>query len=379
MDATLRDSAAVNFYESGYHRTPTELTHRHALQENLIGAAIKFNCARDIAAGVLAYRSEYDKSWILADRTNGYFDFTGRVNEVIGVSLAATKSELQANFELARSRSGGVAGSAVLAGEEARLRWTVEAHYYGRDFHSPRGRAFNAIANVPQNEFGYSLGLGSRWRRNILAEIFVAQRRDLWRTNLPLPGAQVMAGARLEWQLRRELTLQARWQQTRDDDLTPTAMSPFIEREIIAPESRHSGRLKIDYQASPKLRLTSRLDFAKKFEPIYHSPKLGLALSQECYLKWRQRWVIIGRYSLFDAPVNAAIYQYEHDLPGVFTNFALRERGRRAYIYVRYLSPFGFDSSFKLAFTETERSIFESTRSWSWGAQIDWRLSRRQP
>jgi len=384
LDATLRDSAAISFYESGYHRTSTELTRRKALQEQLAGAAMKFNWRNRIAFGLLVYRSEYDKNWIRPNQMSGYFNFVGRSNEVFGLSIASTTAGLQTNIELAGSRSGGAAGSAVLSGEAGRLRWTAESHYYDRDFHSPHGRAFNAIADAPQNEFGYSLGISSRLRRGVLAEIFVAQRRDLWRTStLPLPGAQLTAGARLEWKIRRDLTLQARWQQTRAENLTPIIVSPFIEGEVITPQSRHSGRLKIEYQASPKLRLTSRLDFAKKLNfpeiEIADSEKIGLALSQELQWRIKKRVLLTSRYTLFDTPSNAPIYQYEHDLPGVFTNFALRERGRRAYIYLRYFSTFGFDLSFKLACTEKESSIFESVRSRAWGAQIDWRLSGGQP
>jgi hypothetical protein len=362
----LSDSAAVSYDESGYHRTATELSHRRTLQEKILGAAAKINWKNKVALGVLAYRSEYDKDWIRRNLSVGYFDFSGRVNELIGLSLSSTTAGLQANVELAKSRSGGVAGSAVLSGEASRLRWTVESHYYDRDFHSPHGRAFNSIADPPQNEFGYSLGLSRRLRRGLWAEIFVAKRQDLWRTtSLPLPGSQLRAGARLDWKIQRGLLLQMRWQQTRSDELASATS------KTISPESRHGGRLKIEYQASAALRLTSRFDVAEK-SPL--AAKRGLALSQEAQWKARRRWQITTRYTLFDTPTQAPIYLYEHDLPGIFTNFALRERGRRAYIYLRYLSTFGFDFSLKLAGTEFDRSIFERRRFGAWGAQIDWRL-----
>jgi hypothetical protein len=373
VDATLRDSVAVGFDESGYHRTPTELARRKTLEEKSAGAAIKLKIKDAIEFGVLAAHNEYDKNWIRPNLSAGYFDFVGRRNELYSFAVSSRTMVWQSHFELARSRSGGAAGSAVLSGEAARLRWAIESHYYGHNFHSPHGRAFNAISNTPQNEFGYSLGLSSRGRRGVVAEIFLAKRQNLWRTaSLPLPGAQLTAGARLEWRIRRDLIAQIRWQQTRDDELLQAAASPFTERKIILLQSRHSGRLKIEYQASAKLRLISRLDFARQ-SPEINSKKVGLALSQEGQWKWR-RWQFIGRYALFDTPANAPIYQYEYDLPGVYTNFALRERGRRAYIYLRYFSIFSFDASFKLACTETERSIFERTRAWAWGAQIDWRL-----
>jgi hypothetical protein len=366
LNVRLSDSAAVSYDESGYHRTATELSHRRTLQEKILGAAAKINWKNKVALGVLAYRSEYDKDWIRRNLSVGYFDFSGRVNELIGLSLSSTTAGLQANVELAKSRSGGVAGSAVLSGEASRLRWTVESHYYDRDFHSPHGRAFNSIADPPQNEFGYSLGLSRRLRRGLWAEIFVAKRQDLWRTtSLPLPGSQLRAGARLDWKIQRGLLLQMRWQQTRSDELASATS------KTISPESRHGGRLKIEYQASAALRLTSRFDVAEK-SPL--AAKRGLALSQEAQWKARRRWQITTRYTLFDTPTQAPIYLYEHDLPGIFTNFALRERGRRAYIYLRYLSTFGFDFSLKLAGTEFDRSIFERRRFGAWGAQIDWRL-----
>jgi hypothetical protein len=377
LDVSLRDSMAVRLDETGYHRTSTELARRNTQQEQLFGAGMKFNWRNGITAGVLAYRSRYDKNWIRPDLASGYFDFNGRANDVLSLSLAAAAAGWQTHIEAARSSSGGAAGSVVLSGEAPRLRWTVDGHYYDRDFHSLHGRGFNTSADLPQNEFGYSLGLGSRLRRGLLAEIFLSKRRNLWRTStLPLPGARLMAGVKLEWKIGRDLLLQGRWQQTRSEELVPGGGAPFAEREIILPQSRHSGRLKIEYQASSELRLTTRLDFAKRASEVSRARELGLAMSQELQWKFRNRVVIAGRYAIFETPANAPIYQYEHDLLGVFTNSALRERGRRAYIYVRYLSTFGFDLSCKIVCTERERSIFERDRSWAWGAQIDWRLRR---
>lgn len=369
LDVTLRDSVAVGLDESGYHRTATELARRQTTGEQLAGAAIKVNWKNKIAAGVLGYREVYDKRWGRPTPGAGYFDFTGRRNEVFSLFVSATTAALQTDIELARGRSGGMAGSAVLSGEAARLQWTLEGHYYARDFHSPHGRAFNAIADVPQNELGYSLGLGSRLRRGMRAEIFVAQHQDLWRpANLPLPGAQLLAGAKWDWQIRRDLLLQCRWQHNRHDELLRTA------GVLIAPETRRSGRAKIQYQASAKWRFTARLDFAKRLQLPNNSTKRGLALSQEVQWWLQPRLLLASRYTFFEAPSSAPLYQYEQDLPGVFTSFALRERGRRAYIYVRYLSTLGFELSIKMAGMEKERSIFAHSRSWTWGAQIDWRL-----
>ncbi|MDZ7344192.1 MAG: hypothetical protein ONA90_06720, partial [candidate division KSB1 bacterium] len=69
--------------------------------------------------------------------------------------------------------------------------------------------------------------------------------------------------------------------------------------------------------------------------------------------------------------------QYEIDLPGMFTNFALRERGRRWYIYVHCVLGFGLEFAFKLAHIEHSASIFQNKHSWSWGMQMDWRLPIR--
>jgi hypothetical protein len=390
LDVTLRDSAtATNFYESGYHRTATELARRKTLHEHVAGATMKIKWRNRFEFGALAYRSRYDKNWIRSDFAAGYFDFTGQTNEVLDLFFSWTTSELKTNLEIAKSRSGGVAGSAVLSGEAASLRWTIESHYYARDFHSPHGRSASSFSEPPQNEFGYSFGISTRLRRGLTAELFAEKSQELWRTHtLPLPGSQLQTGIRLEWKMRRDLTMYLRWQQTREDEiltakvasLSPTSGHPssFISRDLIAPQFRQSGRWRLDYHASPKLRLTSRLDLA--WQPHFETapnrkPEVALALSEE--LRWviRNRVVITGRYTLFAAPTDAPIYQYEHDLPGVFTSVALRERGRRAYIYVRYLSAFGFELSLKLAGTERECSIFDQIRSYSWGAQLDWRLS----
>jgi hypothetical protein len=393
LDVTLRDSArAEKFYVSGYHRTRTELARRKTLRERLAGAAMKFKWRNRFELGLLAYRSRYDKNWLRPDLTVGHFDFTGQTNNVLDLFVSWTMNELQTSLEVAKSRAGGIAGSAVISGEAASLRWTAESHYYARDFHSPHGRGAGSFGDPPQNEFGYSFGLGIRLRRGLTGEFFATKSQELWRTQaLPLPGSRLTTGARLEWKIHRDLTMHFRWQRTREDEIIDAARasistasvpsSPIIARDLIAPQFRQSGRWRLDYRASPTLCLTSRLDLA--WQPYFQTepdadPKLALGLSEELQWTFRNRLIITGRYTLFEAPANAAIYQYEQDLPGVFTSVALRERGRRAYIYLRYLSAFGFELSLKLAVTERERSIFDQIRSSSWGTQIDWRLSLDQ-
>jgi len=387
LDATLRDSAtASHFYESGYHRTVTELSRRKTVQEQLLGLALKFRWRRHVQFGMLAYRSEYDKNWIQPNLAAGYFNFTGRRHEVLSLFVASTWTGAQMHLEVAQSRPGGTAGSLVLSGEAAPLRWTAESHYYARDFYSPHGRGFNTITETPQNEFGYALALSSALRRGVSAEIFMAQQQDLWRTStLPLPGSRLTTGARMEWQIRRDLVLFGRWQHTRDEALAsaqnvtaPSNSSQMLQE--VAPASRQSGRLKLAYQVSAQVNLSSRFDFVR--QPHWRHAaikKSGLALSQEIRYALPQRFFLIARYTFFDTPTALPIYQYEHDLPGVFTNFALRERGRRAYIYLRCLPFSGLAASLKLAGAESERSIFDRVRSGAWGVQLDWQLSNARP
>jgi hypothetical protein len=263
LDVTLADSAsAVNFYESGYHRTPSELARRKTMLEKSAGAALKMRWRNQLEFGLLAYSSRYDKPWIRPDLATGHFNFIGQTNALLDLSLSLRTTQWAANLEVARSRSGGVAGSAVLSGEASRLRWTMESHYYARDFHSPRGRGAGSFNDSPQNEFGYSLGLSSRLRQGVTAEFFAGKSQNLWRSSaLPLPGSQSTTGVRIEWKIRHDLTLQIRWQQTDDDALVAAARLPAtVNREVIAPKQRRSGRCRLDFYASPKLRLISRLD-----------------------------------------------------------------------------------------------------------------------
>jgi hypothetical protein len=359
LNVTLQDGATVkSLYESGYHRVPIELARRKALREHLAGAAIKFSWQKKLLFGAMAYTSEYDKHWVRPDLEQGYFDFFGHSNHVLGAFLSLSTSEMETNLELARSRAGGVAGSAVIGGGFPLLKWTAESHYYARDFHSLHGRNANTIGDSPQSEFGFSLGISSRLRRGLTAEIFAAKQDGLWRTRLsPLPSSTWSTGARLDWRIRREATMQWRWQQTRDEAL-----------------ARRSGRWKLDYQVAPAFRLASRLDLVWR-TPVTARADMprdnAVALTQDLRWEPRRQLLIISRYVLFDAPGGASIYQYEHDLPGTFTNVALRERGRRWYFYLHYTLTSGLELSFKRACTEQDDSILKRNQSCAWGLQLD--------
>ena len=377
-DATLRDeTVAIGYRTSGYHRTENETAQRDNLRENVFGGGIKFSPNSLAEIGVLFYQSQFDKAWHIRNQVSDFFDFIGKQNHVLSFIANVKMSSVDVGLELARSEAGGKAFSLVLSQQGNFLGWTGSYHHYDVHFHSPHGRSINEFAKTPQGNSGYSVGIAFKPLSSLHGEIYYRRTQDLWGTQRqPFPPNAQTFGAKLEAKIASRSRLNIRYRRNQKDELAQT--SGEIQQQSILPVESHTMRLELKHRAGKYLVLSPRWDLAfKQEELITNFPNLqrmnqqtatGSALSFGFTWTPTRRWLIHLRHVFFDSPL--AIYQYERDLPGVFTIRALRESGTRRYIYLRFKLLQKMTLSYKFACTELD-DLFGVQRNYSWGFQID--------
>lgn len=381
LDATLDDAGYVTgLRTSGYHRTATERALARNLRENFGGIAVQIRHDEQHEIGLLYCATRFDRPWRPAKSAEDYFAFSGQENRLLSLTGRFRLPAARAGFEAAASNAGGTAVVLMLAGEAAALSWTVELHHTATAFHSVRGRGFTDSDATPQPENGYSLGLRVTPVRGWSGEFFHQQARRLWRTRaVPLPPQRKFSGAALTWKVNRWLEVRTRYRSSQDDDLAAAA-SPLSAP--VQAMRRETFRLEWEHRAAPALRLRPRLDWARERKPLPavaagaaglqsgHTAVSGIALGLEASLAPARNLSVAGRHTLFEAPV--PIYQYERDLPGVFTVAGLRETGTRWYIYGHLKIGQKWSLAAKIAATEQELSSLEARSSYAWGLQLDW-------
>ncbi|MDZ7266782.1 MAG: hypothetical protein ONB48_06645 [candidate division KSB1 bacterium] len=377
LDATLdADGYVTGLRTSGYHRTASERALAGNLRENLAGLAVQVRAGEQHEIGVLYCLQRFGRPWRPATTAENYYDFSGRENRLFSVAGSIRLPVARTGFEAAASHPGGAAVVLVLAGEAAALSWTVEWHHTALAFHSMRGRGFTDEDATPPPENGYSMGLRVRPLPGWSAEFFHQQARRLWRTRAtPLPPQQKSSGARLTWKMNRRAAVRARYCTSQEDDAALSVSPLFVPVQAVR---RTTFRLQLEHRPAPALRLRPRLDWARERRPLPtgspgqagHTTVTGTALGLELGLAPADNWRVEVRHTLFAAPV--PIYQYERDLPGVFTVVGLRENGMRWYIYGHLKIGRKWSLAAKIAATEQELSSLEVRSRTAWGLQLDW-------
>lgn len=376
-DVTLRDNQIVVGYRtSGYHRTASEIAQRDNLRERTSGAALQYRFGAGRELGFMYHSVRFSRAWQVDNRRESFFDFIGTRNEVFSLAGAWQWTKSALSFEIAQSRSQGKAAALTLSIQEEWLSWTLALFHADRNFHSPHGRSLAESDSPIQAESGYALGLTWQPHAHVRGEFFYQREQSLWRTNtLPLPPQARHAGAQIEFKILPDLRM--RWRYTfAENERLETVFGQILQ-------TRHGierWRGELEQKLSARLRLRPRVDVVRprKSGLVTATPStsqqntVGMALSLELLWQISSKVTLNVRQSHYDSAL--PIYQYERDLPGVFTVVALRERGIRRYIYGHLKLHPNFSLAGKISFREPERDTASARSSLAWGLQFDWAI-----
>ena len=95
---------------------------------------------------------------------------------------------------------------------------------------------------------------------------------------------------------------------------------------------RNYYRLHYAQQAGKTLRLQTRIEYVTVQAPVEH----GMYLFQDIRWSGLRRLRLSARFTAFStASFKSALYEYENDLPGSFSNYVLYGRGRLWYVILR--------------------------------------------
>ncbi len=381
LDATPHDSLTVQLSATnGLHRTENELAKKDNAEEEAQGFGAIFSGTR-WRVGTLFYQQNFRPLVQPAAHASNYFDFRGSQNRLLSVYGDFNVREYMLAGEWAVNENGGRAFQFTFEGESRPVALAAALWNYSADFHSSRGRGFGSLNDPPVNQQGEYLGVRfnppSPW--NFEGTFLI--RRYPWRTfSLPLPATRRELGVTVEWKKAGWL-LRLLLRDRDQDELTSS--NSYTNRSVVGRENRWRLTLEARRPIGRTLQFLSRLDIQRvqveiqdQADTSSDSPQQGFAVSQEIGWRPRPNLRLYARLSVFDTPPAEAIYVYERDLPGVLTNFALREQGERWYIFLAWQPIPQLQISAKASqiwrLTNEDDTIGSDGLAWS--VQVDWQL-----
>lgn len=355
LDASLNSEGKIkNFYDSGLHRTSSELAKKDQLLEQLGGTRIVIKPTASFSLGMTYYRARYSPAIAMQDDNFYRFAMNGKTNFVIGTDFHLTSRLFHWFGEIARSQSPN---PSLITGMLLQIRpfeFVISYRNYSKRYINLHGYGFGERGEHPQNERGLFWGTQFAPSSRLKFTFYFDQFAFPWRTYLiamPASGNDAMLQAEYRPLKHVKLTLQYHYEQ-KDHQIS--------EIQQIVPKINHRGRSQIDAKIDDHITVRSRIEkkwvnyryFRSNF-PNHRQRFTGLLFYQDVMVRLRDYFHLALRLGWFDTvDYESRLYQFEHDVAGILTNQMLYGTGSRHYLWLQWQPHQFLQLSMKLATTE---------------------------
>lgn len=349
-DATLprkeREDTVQSIYNSGYHRTETEIKKRNQLGEHLIGGHLEYRNS-NLQIGLTGAATLLKK--VIEPATYVYNDnaFRGNSNINVGLDAAYRHGRLLLFGEAAicanhafDSAVANISPAAVVGGEfvfNNRHRASLLMRYYSPTYHNLHAIALGQ-SSTPQNE----MGIGCHYQGRLPLGITAAGMADWfyfphmkYLAYAPTHGQEyrLMLSRPVEWAKGLSVHVRYRYKE-KGRNITPSTM--VDGKYMLEQTYRHQVQGDIAY-SSGAWRLVTRIGYAH-----YHGDETGadkgLLLYQD--IQYRPQHIpltVAARVAWFDVDdYEARLYTVESDFIYQYNSAVFQNEGYRCYLVARY-------------------------------------------
>jgi DNA uptake protein ComE-like DNA-binding protein len=336
LNATIDSLGNISsLYSSGLFRTESEQRKQNSSRETLIGCRAVTYLLDGLKIGGTCYRTRFVNPFMLIGN-NGE---SASELWMEGMDLSFTSKNIDVFSECAIDRANALAVIAGITYEPAAmLALTITARDYPSAFQSIHGNAFGELSGQVQNESGVYVGIRTQPMKGLCISTYYDQFEHSQPTYLiptPSHGNDFLALA--EYNLTEQFEIAFRFK--RKDSPSAIYENDLYTRIVqqTIPRVQHNYRLTGEFASSPSLRLSSRVEWVTVDYGGIQSAEQGMLMSQE--IKWNLFYSLTAqaRLAIFETDsYDSAIYEFEDEVPGAYSNPALYGRGMRWYCILRY-------------------------------------------
>lgn len=376
LDATpsKEDSMAVqSIYNSGYHRTETELSKRNLLGETVYGANLRWHHT-SFSLGMTGYMSHYSRRILPASSRYNHYYYAGNENAVVGVDGSCRRGNLFLYSEVSLSHNpyGKIlyveSGEPPLAGVVG-LQYHIQNNAFAGISARFRNASYQNLHNVGYWQSGsapderavrttFQTMLPGSIRLNTSVD-FYANPLSRYGVYAPSKGSDFRAALSRSWGKKLDVSLHYRYKDAATNaslsniDSTLFQWFPLDQANVYVVEQRLRQQLQFrcDYTPTHWISFATRAVMTQ-VSCDYHFSQNGWMISQDISLNGRDRLQCAMRYMYFNASgYDARIYSVESDLLYENAAPALQGKGHRCYLLLRWLPHDSFSLSVKYGVT----------------------------
>lgn len=343
-DTLTEEADAIGAIQlGGLHRTPNELANRRSIAETMFGGRAEWK-DRSFSVGATWYRQQFSADLSPVLRADNQFAFQGNRNEILSFDWDWVFRNINFFGEMARSRSGGIAGTAgILASLSSTFDLAISARSFDADYHSFKSYVFAERPTAARNERGLYIGFdikpNPRWNITGYFDQYYFPVNK-FQSFYPSTGNEQLL--QIEYKPNRRTRAYIRLRAD-NKEVNARETDPGVRLEQLIPTRRLQGRFHIQTKVSGKITLRSRVelsDWLRGRPDAAEERAQGFLLYQDVAWKPGFKFRFTGRFAIFDAPdYDARIYAYENDILGFFSIPPYFGQGTRVYGIIQY-SPF---------------------------------------
>ena len=320
--------------ESGLHRTRSEMSKKHAVNEQLFGGNINYR-KNGLHFGLTSYGTVFGNELFKDVAPYQMYDFQGKENFNIGSDFSYSNRYINIYGEVAMSKNKG---KAMLLGALFNLHPRITFSVYYRNFQ----KEYQNFYAIPMSEggkakneeglyFGALVNIGTRSNLRLYYDMF----KFPWlkfRINIPSNGNEF--SVQYERNHNRHLSYYVRYMFEEKMLNFNDDVKSIIE---VTAKKRQNIRFHLSYKVNRQFRLQSRLSISKyQQEPL--SVSRGYLLYQDiAYSPENIPVKFHFRYAIFNTDdYDTRIYAYENNVLYRFSVPAYYYQGQKYYILLNY-------------------------------------------
>ncbi len=333
LDSLVQEDYFTSFYESGYHRTTSEVRGQNLIKETMVGGNVAYR-NRNFQIGLTAVNIGYDIQFVKTRQLYSQFDFTGSSFSKVGVDYSYLFRNINFFGEFTRADNGSLAyvnGAIISLGSIASV--SIVNRNYPRDFNYLYAVGF-AESSTTRNEKGTYAGLSVKPNRYWALAGYMDQFTFPWlRFGVDAPSKGFEYLYQLTWTPSRQIELYFRGRKTQKQQNTSveTPVDYLINR------TQDNYRFNVSYKISRSVTLKSRVE-AVKVTYDDNTTQNGFIIYQDVIFK-PLSFPLSGsvRYGIFDTDsYDSRLYTYENDILYSYSIPFFYNRGFRYYVTLRY-------------------------------------------
>jgi hypothetical protein len=341
---TLRDGNIDFSYQyvtgtntSGYHRTDSEYNKKDLIKEKTVGGNLNYSISENIEAGLCAVTANFNPTFVYNLTTQSekelrrnHFRFSGEQINLYSLFLHSNFESFEFSTEISTNQFDYFSHSYNLLLPTSTGGVGFKWWHISKQFQSPFGHSFATGSNFPQAVQGFYIGFEHRITEDINCSSFWTTEKDLWRTYFnPLPTLTKDFMLNLNFKVANKTDLVFRYQFSDNN---------YYDSDFPAAFSKYRRKIRLDFikHISKNIRVRSRIEKVFINYSDYLSKQEGTNLYQD--ISWQISPIlnIRARFSSFITDnYDSRIYEFENDIPGTFSNYALNGKGNKWYLLIR--------------------------------------------